>query len=210
MTDYLVLLFYFAFGVFVHEFCHYFVADYFYKLGPRMDLVQLEVQYSPTKDRRALRMIGLSPIFLGLFVLVGELVYLVAYTQDWGAFIGALWAAPLAAPVWVLSYMRLTTIVFIFGLWIGISAGDLSPSIVEHGGRWEHWERLPRGGKIAIGGILVACVAKYLAYLSTAIAFSYQDRVFVALMADVGEVAAILLVVGGLGYLFMTLKPAQS
>ena len=183
-------------GILAHEGAHLFVCHAL-KLNPKFDLFKLKVSCKHPKSVLDMRLIGLAPIIL--FIIVGCFEIMHQVTTE-STFLIQTFTYPVWTPVFITQHFRLTTLLFMVGLIIGLSPSDLSPSIASSGGTWPRWKNTPESLKIALGGALLAALTLYLKNIPVEILPYGKDAAFLQVLIGLFEfcVIGILLIAGGL------------
>ena len=190
-------------GILAHEGSHLLLCHAL-KLDPKLDLLNLKVLCKQPKTDLQKRLIGLAPVVF--FVIVGcfEIMYLVNLQSE---FFGKVISSPVWLPVFIAQYFRFSTVLFMVGLIIGLSASDVSLRVANGGGSWEFWKNAPQSLKIALGGGVLAVITIYLKNIPSGILLHGKDALFLQVLAGVFEVCAIGVLLIAIGTAILHSKP---
>ena len=190
-------------GILAHEGSHLLVCHAL-KLDPKVDIFKLKVLCKQPKTDLQKRLVGLAPVIL--FVIVGcfEIMYQVNLQSE---FLGKVIVSPVWLPVFIAQHFRFSTVLFMLGVIIGLSASDVSLRVANGGGSWELWKNAPQSLKIALGGGVLAAVTIYLKNIPSGILLHGKDALFLQVLAGVFEACAIAVLLIAVGLAILHSKP---
>ena len=190
-------------GILAHEGAHLLVCHAL-KLNPKFDLIKLSVLCNQPANKTDMRLIGLAPIVL--FILVGCFEIIHQVTTE-STFLVQTLTYPAWTPIFITQHFRLTTLLFMVGLIIGVSPSDLSPTIASSGGSWQRWKNTPQSLKIALGGALLAALTLYLKNIPVELLPYGKDAVFLQVIIGLFEVCIVAVLLIAVGIAILQSKP---